>query len=332
MKINNNFLNVYNTEDNSVTKFIHIDGSETAIKNVISCSQDENFNNIYNDRKKYTIFISTSVGCFMKCSFCHLTMKNSIYKKLTNKDVLNNLKSAIKYKLNLNPELKDHYIKLSWMGMGDALIESNKVKRVSIQLLKWVIKNNYAKGLDGIDLSTVFPKTKNNWKKDFNDLNELLKDFPQNPNNIISINNEIDTTLNYIKRTPFRLFYSIHTLNNERRNEMIPNSSNVYEVIKKLSENDITFNVIFHHLFIEGLNDSIEEITELKKLMKSSLQDKELRILRYNFCDKSQYKESKNIKEIIKELLSVSNNIKVQISPGSEVKAACGQFIVLKFK
>jgi adenine C2-methylase RlmN of 23S rRNA A2503 and tRNA A37 len=85
-------------------------------------------------------------------------------------------------------------------------------------------------------------------------------------------------------------------------------------------------------LFIEGLNDSIEEITELKKLMKSSLQDKELRILRYNFCDKSQYKESKNIKEIIKELLSVSNNIKVQISPGSEVKAACGQFIVLKFK
>ena len=27
------------------------------------------------DRNKYSIFISSSVGCFMKCKFCHLTLK-----------------------------------------------------------------------------------------------------------------------------------------------------------------------------------------------------------------------------------------------------------------
>lgn len=327
-----NFIDVLNTEDKTVTKFIHLDGSETAIKNVISCSQNEELEDIYKDRKKYTVFISTSVGCFMKCNFCHLTMKKSIYKKLSENEVLNNLKSAIKYKLILNPELKDSYIKLSWMGMGDALIESKKVKNVSLKLLKWVFENNYSIGLDGIDLSTVFPETKNNWKKDFNELNIELKNYYLNPNNSISINNEIDTKLNYIERTPFRLFYSIHTLNLKTREEMIPNSNNVYHTINKLLDKDINFNVIFHHLFIEGLNDNKEEIEDLKLLIKSSLTEKEIRILRYNFCEKSEFKESLRIKEIIKELLTVTNNIKVQISPGSEVKAACGQFIVSKFK
>lgn len=216
------FIDVLNTEDKTVTKFIHLDGSETAIKNVISCSQNEELEDIYKDRKKYTVFISTSVGCFMKCNFCHLTMKKSIYKKLSENEVLNNLKSAIKYKLILNTELKDSYIKLSWMGMGDALIESKKVKNVSLKLLKWVFENNYSIGLDGIDLSTVSPETKNNWKKDFNELNIELKNYYLNPNNSISINNEIDTKLNYIERTPFRLFYSIHTLNLKTRKEMIP--------------------------------------------------------------------------------------------------------------
>ncbi len=323
-------MKVFNTTNNDVTKFIHNDGSETAIKNVVTCSQDIELNNIYVDRKKYTIFISTTVGCFMKCNFCHLTLKNSKYIKLSEEQVLDNLKEAIKYKINLNPEVKNNFIKLSWMGMGDALIESEKVKNVTIKLLDWVIENNYAKGLDGVDLSTVFPEVKNDWISDFNELNVLLSKYTQNTNNNISVNNELknNEVKKYKNRTPFRLFYSIHTLDIDNRKKMIPHSMNPFIVVDKLINPSIDFNVIFHYLFVQGENDSRLEVDLLKNLLKEKINDYELRILRYNFCDMSPFKESVNFKDIIKELLTVSQNIKVQISPGSEVKAACGQFIV----
>jgi len=63
------------------------------------------------------------------------------------------------------------------------------------------------------------------------------------------------------------MFYSIHSLSDEVRSKMIPNSINTNEIIEKLN-------------------------------------------------DKSPFRESKNIKEIIKDLLLSSKNIKVQISPG----------------
>ena len=83
--MNNNIINtfdVYRTEDGTVSKYIHEDGSETAIKLVKSTQNVLNpitntMDKVESDRNKYSIFISCSVGCFMKCKFCHLTLKNS---------------------------------------------------------------------------------------------------------------------------------------------------------------------------------------------------------------------------------------------------------------
>jgi len=62
---------------------------------------------------------------------------------------------------------------------------------------------------------------------------------------------------------------------------------------------------------------------------KYELQNHELRVLRYNTCEVSTYiHESDNFKNIIKRLMEVHPHIKVQVSAGSEVKAACGQFLV----
>ena len=53
----------------------------------------------------------------------------------------------------------------------------------------------------------------------------------------------------------------------------------------------------------------------------------ELRILRYNECDNSPYKESDKFDYIVKYFHDNLSKVKYQISAGSEIKAACGQFI-----
>ena len=93
-------MKLFRTEDQLVSKYVHDDGSETAIKCVSSCDTIKNpisgeleINSI--DRNKYSIFVSASAGCFMKCDFCYLTMKEMKYQKLTTNQVLQNLKDAI---------------------------------------------------------------------------------------------------------------------------------------------------------------------------------------------------------------------------------------------
>ena len=69
----------------------------------------------------------------------------------------------------------------------------------------------------------------------------------------------------------------------------------------------------------------------LIELVKNNFADNELRILRYNYCIKSLYKESDKFINQIRKLSDNLNFIKVQVSPGTEVSAACGQFIVKDF-
>jgi len=328
---------IYRSENEEVTKYIHDDGSETAIKFTDSCNHDlENLEEKYTNRKKYTIFISVSVGCFLSCKFCHLTLKNAKYVPLSNKQIINNIKEAVKHQLKVSPQLKDYYVKLSWMGMGDALNRYYDVADISLELLDWILDNDYAAGLDGVDLSTVFPKNvKPEWITAFNFLNTKLGEYDINPNNKIKDNMDVlsQTSDHYQNRSLFRLFYSISTVRNvELDNNMISDALTPYKVLSLLSVNDIEFNIIFHHLLIDNQNDSEEDILHLMEFLRRTKDKYELRILRYNECTSSPYKESRNILPIIKRLLTVSDNIKVQISPGSEVKAACGQFIVTVFK
>lgn len=91
------------------------------------------------------------------------------------------------------------------------------------------------------------------------------------------------------------------------------------------------YNLIFHHLFLHGVNDNQEELNALVKICERYLKGMELRILRYNECNWSFFHESESFAKIIEEIQSHVDVLKVQISPGSEVKAACGQFIVKDF-
>lgn len=53
----------------------------------------------------------------------------------------------------------------------------------------------------------------------------------------------------------------------------------------------------------------------------------ELRVLRYNHCDRSPYREWPSIEQALATLAHGVSRLKVQESAGAEVAAACGQFL-----
>lgn len=334
------------SDDLTVTKIVHDDNSETAIKTVSSCDTEINDDGEFvlneSDRNKYSIFVSDSAGCYMACKFCYLTLKEMKFGKLTSDNIVSNIKEAILTRTMTYPEIDlepihQKFVKLCWMGMGDAFIKTKRAKDATIEMLDFIMEHGYAKGLDGVDMSTVVPKVKDldETFAHLHELDELLRKYDLNPHNDVLVHRSKEysnTPSKYPARSRFRLFYSLHSAIQETRNELIPNAMSIEEALPALidySKNN-KHNLIIHHMFIDGFNDSEEEVEALIRLIKAyGLYNYELRILRYNTCEVSTFiHESNRFKDIIKRLMEVHPFIKVQISAGSEVKAACGQFLV----
>ena len=334
-------LDILYSADALTTKVIHDDLSETAIKMVSSCDTIRNpvtgrleHNSV--DRNKYSVFASSSAGCVMKCKFCYLTLKGMKYRKLDEAAILVNLQDAVKSQLNHDDRIKSKYVKLCWMGMGeDQMLKPNRTARLTTDFLDYVMDNDLALGLDGVDLATVLPpKIHPRWMDTFRTLDDVLSKYPTNPNNKRIVHwQDADGPRDYLNRSNFRLFYSLHSAIQETRNTIIPGATPLDEAISLLKEysQGNRYNVIFHHMFIDGVNDSDAEIAALIDFVQNNeLRGYEFRILRYNHCNRS-LEESAKFERIMDRLSSEIPFLKVQISVGTDVEAACGQFVVRDF-
>ena len=325
-------MKLYRTDDKKVTKFIHDDGSETCIKTVYSVDYKPNPTTgevevKTTDRNKYSVFISASKGCPMSCSFCYLTIDNVPFGKLRYEQVINNIKEAILEEAN-NADLRSRYVKICWMGMGEAILTPGLIRQGTLELLDWIMENDLALGLDGVDVSTVLPKVKADWWIDLAKLNTDLIDFPLNPNNKSVVNREQGSLVEYKDRSRFRLFYSLHSAIQKNREKIIPNATPIAGAVPsliKLMEEGV--DVIIHHMFLENVNDSEEELSALVQFMKNMGNKNELRILRYNKHDRSDIRESDVFEKCVCYIHGKVEKVKVQVSYGLDVKSACGQFV-----
>lgn len=314
-------MEIYTNKDETISKFIHNDGSETCIKSVPSCSFYYNeltgkIEDSSTNRNKYSVFISFSVGCPVGCKMCYLSLKNFPFNNLTKEEIYNNVIDSIKEYVRVNPENKNKYIKLCWMGMGDAFYNLNKMVEVTKQILKTVINEGWAVGLDGVDVGTTYPKLTSDIKE-LEHLNEYIKKVP---------NLKLNNNNNNDHKSIVRVFYSLHLIND--REKLIPKTIETKLAIKLLRS--LNIDIIFHQVFIDGITDTEENIEGLLRFFTEN-PELELRILRYNECNKTNYYESKKFIGIIKRFNSLPN-IKYQISQGSEIKAACGQFIMKRLQ
>ena len=304
-------MQVFKTTDSSISKYVHNDGSETTIK-----TQDFNSG----AKNKFSVFLSSSVGCPIGCKFCYLSDKSKFkYKKLSTESILNNAREAIEAEVIDKPELRKKYIKISWMGMGDALlIRPVDFKVLNEQLVDWTISDaGYAWGLDGIDVSTILPDVHRGWPHQLSNLNDLCNyKYRLNPNNK--------------DKSPLRLFYSMNFT--EKRHDHIPTRDADdpgwdLEFLGSISD-WYGIDVILHHLFLNGVNDTPEDIINLKDVLYGVRPISELRILRYNKYPGSSYEESKKFDSIVESLQrDVGSKVRCQVSLGSEIKSACGMFM-----
>lgn len=330
---NQSDMEAFHTDDGSVAKFIHDDGSETAVKVVQSCSTfrdtDGRVTTEWVDRNKYSVFISSSLGCYMKCPFCHLTIKDSQYRKLTADRVVANVKEALMAEVSRRPEMRSRYVKLCWMGMGDAVNQPEMVREGTLELMDWISREGLALGLDCVDLSTVLPPVGNRWVDQFVALNRELAPYPTNPQSFKVEQAEAATHKGYEDRSRFRLFWSVHSARQATRDQMVPGAMPLVDAIPLLKAfADQGPNLLLHQLFVERLNDSPEEVDALLDLLGAHFPKQELRVLRYNFCDRSPFREWDHIDEAVQRISLQHERLKVQVSAGKEVAAACGQFLV----
>jgi 23S rRNA (adenine2503-C2)-methyltransferase len=324
-------MELYRSKDGQVSKYVHDDGSETAIKTVSSCGNivnkiTGNVEPVEVDRNKFTVFMSSSVGCPVKCKFCYLTVKKFPYHKLNFMEIYSNVREALSQEMKDKPEIGDKYIKFSFMGMGDALLlPPEDVRELSLMLCDVAtsrhIVNGKTKaspvlGIDGIDISTCMPVgTKRGWQYHYGTLNDELRKFSKNPSSK--------------GRSSLRLFYSLHGAYANVRRDLMPNTrySWSYADIKDLLafRDWYGVDIIFHHMLLAGINDNITNVKKLVDVVKSA--GIELRFLRYNECTSTPYRESSKFDEIVKYCSDRLPLVKYQTSAGSEIKAACGQFL-----
>lgn len=326
-------MEAFHTDDGSVAKFIHEDGSETAVKVVRSCSNFRDNDGVVQtewvDRGKYSVFISSSLGCYMKCPFCHLTIKDSQYQKLRTAQVVANVKEAIEAEVLRKPDMRNRFVKLCWMGMGDAINQPDMVYDGTLELMEWLMAKGYAAGLDCVDLSSVLPPVNDRWMERFVALNLALAPYPTNPQSFLVEQAEVATQKTYTGRSRFRLFWSVHSAVQATRDRMVPGAMPLQDALPRLREFAQSGpNLLLHQLFVEGLNDTPDEVNALLGLLSENFPDQELRVLRYNFCDRSPYREWDHIDAAVSRIADQHSRLKVQVSAGKEVAAACGQFLV----
>ena len=300
---------VYLTQDGQIAKYVHEDSSETSIKtwpkDYQTCGGS--------GREKWNVFASCSVGCPIGCKFCFLTSKKFKYHKLSAEQIALNVISAIDEELIRRPELVHIPMNLSWMGMGDPWLDMKTIKEATQIILEYASRK--VDQIEGVDLASTFPNIPGKQIGNLFYLHEISQ----------IVDSLYNLTPKPPERSKLRLFYSLHAVQYETRYSMISQPRYEFGFFAELSKK---FNVIFHCMFLEGINDKNSDIQLLLKAMEQC-KDSQLRILRFNKCSNSQYFESDKFMSIIAQLnKSLGDRLKIQASPGSEVSAACGMFLM----
>lgn len=245
-------------------------------------------------KNRYSICVSSQVGCPLKCDFCATGMMK-FEKNLKNSEIL----MQFYYLQNYLKEKNDKISNVVFMGMGEPFLNYDAVLK-SINMLN---------SKDGQDFS------KRNFTISTSGLvNEILK-FTEDEKQI-------------------GLAISLHSANDEKRTALMPiNKVNPLEKLKsalmkyqKLTKNRITFE----YILIDDFNCEKEDAKELIDFLKSF--NHLVNLIPYNKVEGKPYKTPsiKKQKEFYNYLVSHKLNVTLRETKGEDIQAACGQLKVKK--
>lgn len=244
---------------------------------------------------KYTLCLSTQVGCAMKCSFCytgtmglkrHLTTEEIIGQFIVAKSYLETVRSE---ELVLKP-LKN----IVFMGQGEPLHNFDNVKKACDIFLE---ENGICLGIQKITVSTAgyLPGLKR-WVDEMPRVNLAL---------------------------------SLHSVFDEKRNELIPINqrfplSEVLEYIKTIPLGRKQY-IIYEYLLTKDFNDTEEDAHALGKLFHGTKSI--INLIPFNPFPNSKYQRPDDF--AINRFQYIVDSYKVPAlirgTKGDDILAACGQ-------
>ena len=241
--------------------------------------------------KKYTICLSSQVGCAMNCSFCY-TGKMGLKRHLKTEEIIGQYLVAFNYLKQISgftPATPN----IVFMGQGEPLHNPQEVKK---SILIFTEQKGLAIGPRQITLSTAgyLPGIK------------YLHDFPQ-----------------------INIALSLHSAINEKRNELIPINQHfpiedIIHEIDKLPLKKRQF-ITYEYLLIKDFNDRDEDALKLAQLLSSKKAI--INLIAFNPFPGSHYKrpETGDVLDFKQKLISFKLRTMIRTTKGSEVLAACGQ-------
>jgi len=259
------------------------------VETVLIKMKDERIENGKKKEAKYTVCVSTQVGCKVGCAFC-LTAKGGFVRNLSAGEIVAQVWFMKKFK-NFD---ENKALNIVYMGMGEPLDNyENLVK--AIKIIAHPDGMNIAPRRQTISTSGIAPKIRK--------LGE--------------------------EKLGVNLAISLHAVDDNLREELIPlnKAYNIQSVIDAVREFPIDKRkkVMFEYLVIKDVNDDLSSAKKLIKLLNGI--PSKVNLIYFNPYPGSPYKrpDEETMKKFQRFLLDKGITCTIRESKGIDISAACGQ-------
>ncbi len=238
---------------------------------------------------RYTICVSSQVGCKIGCSFC-LTAKGGFVRNLSPGEIVAQV-LLIKKLNNIDAERR---VNIVYMGMGEPLDNLNNVAK-AVKIFS---------DIDGLSIS---PKRQT---ISTSGLSSQIKKLGEMDLGVL-------------------LAISLHAVDDELRQELMPinKAYNIRSIIDAVREFpiDLRKRVMFEYLVLGGVNDSLKSAKKLVTLLHGI--KAKVNLIYFNPHEGSPYQRpnKKTVEDFKDHLNAHGVTCTIRQSKGLDISAACGQ-------
>lgn len=263
----------------------------------------------------FIIYLSSQTGCNKACRMCHLTQSGqTAYKDVTLDQYIEQVNTVMEY---YDTQPTANRVHFNFMARGEVFANSHISTPYYMQKLLSRLADSAHQGYDRGN-KQIPPKFKFSTIMPFEMENKSLPELfgPYSPD----------------------IYYSLYSVNPDFRKKWLPKSLPVEEslvILKDYQEHSHKI-IKLHWAFIEGENDSYDDVYSICSAIKKAKLRVDFNIVRYNPFSELQGNEpdEEHINDLAQVFRDVFLESNVNIVPrvGYDVKGSCGMFYNSKEK
>lgn len=289
--INNLEIKKVQVSSDKSKKYLFSTKDNNTFESVLLLMKDKQFDangNIIHS-EKYTICVSSQIGCKIGCKFCR-TGNGGFIRNLASGEIVEQI-VAIKRDNNILPQKR---INIVYMGMGEPLDNFDNV----IKAIK-IISNS-----DGLSISTKRQTISTSGISPTIDLLGSMQLGVQLAISLHAVNNKIRTML-----MPINKIYNIQSIIDSVKRFPIDNRK----------------RVMFEYLMIKDINDGLNDAKDLVTLLNGLKAKVNIILFNPHKDTKFERPSMNSANEFARYLISKGLFASIRESKGIDISAACGQ-------